>query len=144
MCLFGKTVKPEPSLGVRLGSGFYYSQHRQQHPLTQIAENTEKGGELNDREYGKVGTPDRDQYEATVAEAVHSYKIGEAIRKARLQQDLTQEELGKRLSVGRARISKLEKGYSMTIPTMSRVFKALGIATATFDLGTNVGKVSLW
>ena len=93
---------------------------------------------------GKIGTPERDQFEEEVAEAVHAYQIGEAIKKARLQQNLTQKELGDRLGVGRARISKLEKGYSMTVPTMSRVFKALGIATATLDLGSSVGKVALW
>ena len=89
-----------------------------------------------DRDLGKVGTPKRD-------ESVHAYRLGEAIKKARLQQNLTQEQLGERIGVKRAQISKLEKGYSITIPTMSRVFKALGIATATLDLGS-IGKVALW
>lgn len=31
----------------------------------------------------------------------------------------------------------------ITIPTMSRIFKALGIDTATLDLGF-AGKVALW
>ena len=44
----------------------------------------------------------------------------------------------------RAQISKLEKGTSViTLPTMSRVFQALGIATATLDLGI-AGKIALW
>ena len=79
-----------------------------------------------------------------MANAVHAYHIGEAIKKARIEQNLTQEELGKRIGVKRAQISKLEKGYSITIPTMSRVFKALGFATASLDLGGNLGKVALW
>lgn len=33
--------------------------------------------------------------------------------------------------------------YSITIPTMRRVFKALGVVTATIDLGI-AGKVALW
>jgi hypothetical protein len=37
----------------------------------------------------------------------------------------------------------MEKGYNITIPTMSRVFKALGVATASLDLGS-AGKVALW
>ena len=43
----------------------------------------------------------------------------------------------------RAQISRLERGYSITIPTMRRVFKALGVVTATIDLGV-AGKVALW
>ena len=37
-----------------------------------------------DRDLGKVGTPKRDAFESSVDEVVYSYKLGEAIRKARL------------------------------------------------------------
>lgn len=93
--------------------------------------------------YGKKGTPERDAHESMVAESVNAYKLGEAIKKARLQQNLTQEELGERIGVKKAQISKLERGYSISLPTMSRVFRALGVATATLDLG-DIGKVDLW
>jgi ribosome-binding protein aMBF1 (putative translation factor) len=96
-----------------------------------------------DKKLGKKGTPVRDSFEAEVKESLHSYRIGEAIKKARLQQNLTQEELGERIGVKRSQISRLEKGYSITIPTMSRVFKALGVNTASMDLGI-AGKVILW
>lgn len=99
--------------------------------------------ETKDMLLGKVGTPERDEHERKVSEALHAYRIGEAIKKARLMQNLTQEELGERVGVQRAQISRIEKGYSISIPTMSRVFKALGIATATLDLGM-AGKVTLW
>ncbi len=99
--------------------------------------------EVLDEHFGKVGTPRRDVFERSVAASVHAYHIGEAIKKARLQQNLTQEELGERIGVKRAQISRLEKGYSSSIPTMSRVFQALGVATATLDLGA-IGKVALW
>lgn len=99
--------------------------------------------EVLDEAFGPVGTPRRDEHERRVAAAVHAYHIGEAIKKARLQQNLTQEELGERIGVKRAQISRLEKGYSISIPTMSRVFQALGVATATLDLGA-IGKVALW
>ena len=92
---------------------------------------------------GKVGTPDRDEFEAEVAEAVNAYNIGEAIKKARLQRNLTQEELGAMIGVKKAQISRLERGHNTTIPTMSRVFQALGVATASIDLGV-IGKVALW
>ena len=99
--------------------------------------------EVLDRHFGKVGTPRRDEFERTVAASVHAYELGETIRKARLQQNLTQEQLGERVGVQRSQISRLENGYSISIPTMSRVFQALGVATATLDLGT-AGKVALW
>ncbi len=100
--------------------------------------------EMKDKLWGKIGTPERDKMEAQLKEDVHAYFVGEAIKKARLAQHLTQEELGERIGVQRAQISKLEKGKSIiTLPTMSKVFKALGISTATLDLG-NLGKVALW
>ena len=92
-----------------------------------------------DKHFGKVGTPKRDAFESDVDEALHAYRLGEAIKKARIEQNLTQEQLG----VKRAQISRLERGYSITIPTMRRVFKALGVVTATIDLGI-AGKVALW
>jgi len=99
--------------------------------------------DLLDEFYGGIGTPNRDEFERKVDEAIHAYRIGEAIKKARMEQNLTQEELGVRVGVKKSQISRLERGYSITIPTMSRVFKALGITTATLDLG-HIGKVALW
>ena len=96
-----------------------------------------------DKHFGKVGTPKRDAFESDVDEALHAYRLGEAIKKARIEQNLTQEQLGERIGVKRAQISRLERGYSITIPTMRKVFKALGVVTATIDLGI-AGKVALW
>lgn len=82
--------------------------------------------------------------EAQFKEDIQAYFVGEAIKKARLRQNLTQEELGERVGVKRSQICKLESGKSsITLSTMSRVFKALGITTATLDLGI-AGKVALW
>ena len=99
--------------------------------------------ELLDEHFGKIGTPRRDEFERSVAASVHAYHLGEAIKKARLEQNLTQEQLGERIGVQRAQISRLERGYSISIPTLSRVFQALGVATASLDLGA-LGKVTLW
>ena len=99
--------------------------------------------EILEDTFGTVGTPERDEFENKVDEAVHAYRIGEAIRQARLQQNLTQEQLGERIGVKKAQISKLERGKGITIATMSRVFKALGITTATLDMGS-FGRVALW
>ena len=99
--------------------------------------------EILEETYGPMGTPERDEFENKVDEAVHAYRIGEAIKQARLQQNLTQQQLGERIGVKKSQISKLERGRSATITTLSRVFKALGITTATLDMGS-FGKVALW
>ena len=100
--------------------------------------------DMKDKLWGKRGTPEREAMENQLKEEVNAYFVGEAIRKARLAQKLTQEELGELIGVQRAQIKKKKKGKSViTLPTMSRVFKALGIATATLDLGI-AGKIALW
>ena len=100
--------------------------------------------EMKDELWGPIGTPERDAMEAQLREDIQSYFVGEAIKKARLKQNLTQEELGERVGVKRSQMCKVESGKSsITLSTMSKVFKALGIATATLDLGIG-GKVALW
>lgn len=100
--------------------------------------------EMKDELWGPIGTPERDAMEAQLKEDIQAYFVGEAIKKARLQQNLTQEELGERIGVKRSQICKLESGKSsMTLSSMSKVFQALGITTATLDLGI-AGKVALW
>lgn len=99
--------------------------------------------DILDKFYGKKGTPLRDEHERKVQDAVYAYRIGEAIRDARKRENLTQEQLGERVGVKKAQISRIERGYSVTIPTMRRVFKALGFPSASLDLG-NGQKVALW
>ena len=97
-----------------------------------------------DKAWGVKGTPERDAMEARLKEEVDAYFLGEAIRNARESQHLTQEELGERIGVKRAQICKLERGRgSMTLSTVGRVFRALGVESGTLDLGKS-GKVSLW
>ena len=99
--------------------------------------------ELLDRDLGVVGTPERDEFDRSVKEDIEAWHLGEAIKKARLRQNLTQQQLGERIGVKRAQISKIETGGNITLRTYSRVLKALGVATASIDLGS-IGKVALW
>ena len=98
--------------------------------------------ELLDELYGKSGTLRRDDFERAVDADVKAWEMGEAIRKARQERHLTQEELGERIGEKKAQISRIEKGRNLTIGTLSRVFKALGIP-ASLDVA-GVGKVALW
>lgn len=100
--------------------------------------------DVTDDLIGKKGTAEREEFDKEVEEALNAYKVGEAIKKARIRHNLTQEELGEKIGVKRSQICKLESGRcSPTLSTISRVFRALGIATATLDLGIG-GKVALW
>ena len=100
--------------------------------------------EVVDEAWGKTGTPERDQMEAQLKEELHAYRVGEAIKKARQAHHLTQEQLGEKIGVQRAQISRMEKGNTvLSLPTICRVFKALGVPSASLDLGA-MGKVALW
>ena len=56
--------------------------------------------------------------------------IGPMIRNERLRKGLTQEELGERVGVGKAQISKIESGKGLTIKTVTRVLDALGMSAS--------------
>ncbi len=99
--------------------------------------------DVKDELLGKVGTSERDEHERKVAEAVNAFRLGEVVRERRLDQNLTQEELGRRMGVKKSQISKLERGDDMSLRSMRRVFRALGVESATLDLGA-AGKVTLW
>jgi len=53
--------------------------------------------------------------------------IGKAIKKARLSKDLSQEELGEKIGVGRSHISKLETGAkkNLTLSAIAQIFEAM-------------------
>jgi DNA-binding XRE family transcriptional regulator len=78
--------------------------------------------EMKDRYIGKVGTTDRDAYEYELRMDI----LGKMIKSARLERNLTQEQLGQLVGVQKSQISKLESSAnSATIDTILKVFKAL-------------------
>mgnify|MGYP003041098158 FL=1 len=95
--------------------------------------------EIEDEFIGVKGTPKRDKYET----ALNDFLIGEAIKQAREARNLTQEQLGELMGVKRAQISKIESGKSISFSTIVRAFKAMGVNTASLDLGS-LGRVALW
>ena len=97
--------------------------------------------ELTDEAIGKIGTPKRDKCEADLKEELQAYHIGEAIKQARQAKNLTQEELGERIGVQKAQISRLEKGKNITISSLMRLFEAMEVPL-TLEMG-GIGKISL-
>lgn len=97
--------------------------------------------EVTDELIGRKGTPERDNFDRSIEDALHAYHIGEAIRQARKEKNLTQEQLGKLMGVQRAQVSKIENGKSLSFSTISRAFRAMGVP-AKLDFGTQ--SLALW
>ncbi len=55
-------------------------------------------------------------------------KIGLLIREERSRRGMTQEELGAKVGVGKAQISKVESGNAMTIRTVAKIVEALDMS----------------
>lgn len=87
--------------------------------------------EMLDRHIGKKGTKARENFDAEVEAAL----IGASIREARKANNLTQSQLGERVGVQAAQISKIESGRNLTIATIVKVLKALGL-TAEFSVNS--------
>ena len=78
--------------------------------------------EITDKHIGKRGTPKRDAFEYELRIDL----LGEAIKQARKERHLTQEELGELVGVKKAQISKLENSLTdARFETIIKVFKAL-------------------
>lgn len=78
--------------------------------------------EMLDKHIGKLGTPKREAFENELRLDL----LGEAIRKARKDRNLTQEQLGLLVGVKKAQISKLENSLTdARFETIIKVFKAL-------------------
>ena len=86
--------------------------------------------EAKDKVFGPIGTPERDEYERKLADELHAYHVGEAIKLAREAQSLTQAELGERMGVHKAQVCRIESGKSITLASMMRAFRALGVQVA--------------
>ena len=97
--------------------------------------------EITDEAIGKKGTPKRDKFDQQLEAEMRAYHIGEAIKQARLAKNLTQEELGEKVGVKKAQISRLENGKSITINSLMKLFNAMEIPL-TLDMG-NLGKISI-
>lgn len=76
-----------------------------------------------DKHIGKRGTEKRDAFENELRIDL----LGQAIKQARLEQHLTQEQLGELVGVQKAQISKIEHSVkNARLGTILKVFEALG------------------
>lgn len=78
--------------------------------------------EVIDKHIGQRGTAKREAFENELQLDL----IGEAIKKARIERNLTQEQLGELVGVKKSQISKLENSLTdARFETIIKVFKAL-------------------
>ncbi len=72
---------------------------------------------------------------------IHMNNIGTLIRDERIRRGMTQDELGTRIGVGKAQISKIESGKGLTVKTITKVLDALDLsATIRLTGPRNVDK----
>ncbi len=77
-----------------------------------------------DELYGKVGTPERDEFR----KEAYAYCAGQMIQNARKQEKMTQEELAKKTGTNKAYISKIENGVvEPGVGLFLRIIDALGL-----------------
>ena len=76
--------------------------------------------ELIDSEHGKIGTESRNEYE----ERAQMFIVSEMLKSARLQANLTQDELAIRAGTKKSYISKVENGKgNIQLSTLIRIFE---------------------
>lgn len=79
--------------------------------------------ELLDAKYGKMGTPERDQFE----DDAQAFILAECLKEERKKAGLTQEQLAERIGTKKSYISKLENGHAdVQLSTLFRIFNGLG------------------
>ncbi|HRN49055.1 MAG TPA: helix-turn-helix transcriptional regulator, partial [Niabella sp.] len=78
--------------------------------------------EMIDKHIGKRGTEKREAFENELRIDL----LGQAVKQARLEQNLTQEQLGELVGVQKAQISKIENSMkNARFETIMKVFEAL-------------------
>ena len=76
--------------------------------------------ELLDIKYGKLVTPERDEFEARSK----AFIVGEMIKEARKEAQMTQDDLAKKTGTKKSYISRLENGkIDIQISTLFKIFE---------------------
>ena len=72
------------------------------------------------REYGKIGTPARDNYE----QEFEAFKLGAMLQEMRKKQKMTQEQLAKKCGTTKTYISRIENDASdIRLSTLMRIIQ---------------------
>ncbi len=73
-----------------------------------------------DQQYGKTGTPERDQFE----EGFEAFKLGVLIQELRKESGLTQEQLAEKCGTTKTYISRIENNaYDIRLSTLMKIVR---------------------
>ena len=79
--------------------------------------------ELLDAEFGKKGTPEREEFDRET----EAFCLAQTLREERIRAGLTQEQLAEKIGTKKTYISRLENGKSdVQLTTLFRIFEGLG------------------
>jgi len=82
--------------------------------------NTKNFDELLDVQYGKVGSKKRDEFD----KRAQYFVISEMLKDARLEANMTQEQLAEKVGTKKSYISRLENGScDIQLSTLYRIFE---------------------
>jgi HTH-type transcriptional regulator/antitoxin HipB len=92
--------------------------------LDRIKRKLRTANDYLDKEYGKIGTPERAEFSAKAL----SFYYGELIKETRKEKKLTQQELADKIGKERAYIAKIEQGKTdLQISNFMQIINALGL-----------------
>ncbi len=79
--------------------------------------------ELLDADFGKVGTPSRDEFD----KEAEAFCLAQTLREERIRAGLTQQQLAEKIGTKKTYISRLENGKAdVQLSTLFRIFEGLG------------------
>jgi DNA-binding XRE family transcriptional regulator len=79
--------------------------------------------ELLDADFGKVGTPSRDEF----YKEAEAFCLAQTLREERIRAGLTQQQLAEKIGTKKTYISRLENGKAdVQLSTLFRIFEGLG------------------
>ena len=74
-------------------------------------------------DFGELGTPSRNEFEASV----DAFILGEKLKEERRKAGLTQEQLAQKVGTKKSYISRIENGHAdIQLSTLFRIFQGLG------------------
>lgn len=79
--------------------------------------------DLIEEDYGKMGTPARDDFELSC----DAFILGEQLRAERVKAGITQQQLAERIGTKKSYISRVENGHTdVQLSTLYKLFQGLG------------------
>ena len=79
--------------------------------------------ELLETDFGKTGTPSRDEFD----KEAEAFCLAQTLREERIRAGLTQQQLAEKIGTKKTYISRLENGKAdVQLSTLFRIFEGLG------------------